>query len=972
MIGKTISHYRILEKLGEGGMGVVYKAQDTKLDRLVAMKFLPQHLISDVGEKQRFVHEAKTASALNHSNITTIYEIDEFQGQIFIVMEFIEGKTLKKIIEKKELSLKKVLDIGIQACEGLTAAHESGIVHRDIKSENIMLTPKEQVKITDFGLAKLKQADRSTQSGSTLGTAAYMSPEQASGEEVDQRSDIFSFGVVLYELLTGRLPFGGEHQAAIIYSILNEEPQPAARFNNRISPDLERIVQKTLIKEKEERYQHIDDLLADLRREKRSLEYLKTDRIPREIPVPRPKKTLLPFLIPAFIVFVMVLLYLVFQPLKMEIGPVKSVVAEENTLAVMYFENLKDKEDKDKIGEMVSELLITDLSESQYMRVVSSQRLFDILKIMGKEGIKLIDKTVAYEVAKRAQAKYMLLGKILSTKPDLVITCQLVDVGSGNVVASQRVSGPNGVNLFTLVDTLSHEIKKDLKLPALAQTEEEKPVADITTHSPEALRLYLEGNELYNKVYMKEAAEKFEKAVSRDTTFASAYLKLALCYDNLRDVGQAKTYIEKAAKFSYKVSKKEKFLIDAFHQLFQSRVQEAKQILEHMIKLYPEAKFAHNILAMLNRQMKNYEEAIAGYNKVIELDSLDKLTYNILAYTYDDAGRYDEAIKSINKYIELAPNEANPYDTRGDIYARHGEVNKAIESYNKALEKKPDFEASIQKLGAMHLYKKEFKKAEQYFIKYGDVGTKMARSMSRSNLALIPLHQGKYNQALELLKKGTAADELDGLKIQQFDKHMRMAIIYAEKKEFDNSLQNGKKLIELIKEAFPENLFLAKTFYGMFLALAGQVDSAQKISDEVKEDLKDKTEGEKSSWYFLEYLIKYHKRDFDQALKIAQLAEDDYRVNFWKAKTLLEMDMIGEAVQELERLSNWNVLEKVSRPIFTSKIPYLLGIAYEKSGWYKKAVEQYEEFLDIWKDADPGIPEVEDAKERLEKLKIES
>jgi serine/threonine protein kinase len=216
MIGKTISHYKILEKLGEGGMGVVYKAQDTKLDRLVALKFLPAHLTSDPVEKERFIHEAKAASALNHPNVITIYEVDEFEGQMFIVMEYCEGKTLKQMIEKETLPVKKVLDIAIHVSEGLTAAHSKGVVHRDIKSDNIMVSQEGQVKIMDFGLAKLKGATKLTKSGSTLGTAAYMSPEQASGEEVDQRSDIFSFGVVMYELLTGQLPFKGEHQAAIV------------------------------------------------------------------------------------------------------------------------------------------------------------------------------------------------------------------------------------------------------------------------------------------------------------------------------------------------------------------------------------------------------------------------------------------------------------------------------------------------------------------------------------------------------------------------------------------------------------------------------------------------------------------------------------------------------------------------------------------------------------------------------------
>jgi len=787
---------------------------------------------------------------------------------------------------------------------------------------------------------------------------------------VDQRSDVFSCGVVLYELLTGRLPFEGEHQAAIIYSILSEEPQSVVRFNNQVSAKLEDMVLKALAKDKEERYQHIDDLLADLRREKKNLEYTKTTRIPTESVLPKTKKSLPSLVVAIITISVLVLLFLALKVFRSGLGPGKEVQAAANILAVMHFENLKDREDKKRMGEMVSELLITDLSESQYMRVISSQRLFDILKMMGKEGHKVVDRTVASEVAHKAQAKYMLLGKILSTEPDLIITSQLVDVESGNVIASQRVSGPNGTNIFALVDSLSLEIKKDLELPALAQKEEETSVAEITTHSPEALRFYLEGNELFNKVYMKEAAEKFEQAVKIDTTFASAYLKLAFCYSNLHNIVPAKKYIARAAQFSNRVSRKEKFLIDAYAQLFQSKYKEAQQILKDMTRFYPDEKTAYEELARVSYSMGNYEEAILNYKKVIQLDSLDKLAHNMMAYAFDELDRYDEAIRAINRYIELAPDEANPYDTRGDLYARHSEADKAIESYKKALEIKPDFVASIKNIGLMYLHKREYEKARQYFQEYGDVGTKMDKSLSLTFLALIPLSQGKYNRTLDLLKKGIAADELEELKLHQHDKHMRMAIIYAEKKEFEKSLQHGERLIQLMEEAHAEDVFLSRIFYGMFLALAGEVDSAQAISKDVAKIVQDKTKDQKASWYFLELLINYHKGDLNQALKIAKLDDDDFRIRFWKAKTLLGKEMIGDVVKELETLSKWNILEKANMPIFSFKIPYLLGISYEKSGWNKKAIEQYDEFLEIMKDSDPGIPEVEDAKERIKKLRV--
>ncbi|MFC1683752.1 serine/threonine protein kinase, partial [Candidatus Zixiibacteriota bacterium] len=251
MVGKTISHYKITSKLGEGGMGVVYLAQDLKLDRQVALKFLPEHLTADEVEKERFIHEARAASSLNHSNITTIYEIDEFEGQLFFAMEYCPGRNIKELIEKDKLILKKTLDIAIQICEGLTAAHDKEVVHRDIKSENIMITPEGRAKIMDFGLAKLKGASKITSTGSTVGTVAYMSPEQAQGMDVDRRSDIFSFGVVLYEMISSHLPFKGEHEAAVIYSIVNETPEPLARYKADVPEGLQRIVTKALTKDLE-------------------------------------------------------------------------------------------------------------------------------------------------------------------------------------------------------------------------------------------------------------------------------------------------------------------------------------------------------------------------------------------------------------------------------------------------------------------------------------------------------------------------------------------------------------------------------------------------------------------------------------------------------------------------------------------------------------------------------------------------
>ncbi len=264
MIGETILHYKILEKLGEGGMGIVYKAQDTKLNRTVALKFLPSRINQDEVAKARFLQEAQAVAALNHSHICTIYSIEEFDGSVFMVMEYLEGGTLNEKIPFQKIN--DALNIAIEVGEALQEAHSKGIVHRDIKADNIMLTSKGQAKVMDFGLAKLKGALKLTRTSSTVGTLGYMSPEQIQGGEVDNRSDIFSFGVLLFEMLTGKLPFRGEHEAAIVYSIVNEEPQDIALYVPALSPLVVGLIQRCLEKDPEDRYQNMQDAVSEIRR----------------------------------------------------------------------------------------------------------------------------------------------------------------------------------------------------------------------------------------------------------------------------------------------------------------------------------------------------------------------------------------------------------------------------------------------------------------------------------------------------------------------------------------------------------------------------------------------------------------------------------------------------------------------------------------------------------------------------------
>jgi serine/threonine protein kinase len=507
MIGETVSKYRILSKLGEGGMGEVYLAEDRELNRKAALKFLPDELAANPDALARFKREAQTAAGLNHPNIVTVYEVGQHKGRPFIAMAYVDGEPLADVITRGGLGVDRIIDIAEQILDGLASAHRAGIVHRDIKPGNIFIDREGRVKILDFGLAKPGGAGKLTGELSTMGTVFYMSPEQTRGEEVDNRSDLFSTGAVLYEMLAGHPPFEGKHIAAVVYSITNEEPKPLSQLYQRIPSAMEQVVAKALAKNPDHRYQTAAEMAADLVRIRSGARPLAS----------RPGRNLLRFVVPTTVVFAAVALFFVLKPFKFQVTSDQSAVAAGSTIAVMYFENVADPEDPRRLGEIASNLLITDLSESANLQVISSQRLYDILKLQGKEGVKVIDKDTATDVAKAAKAKWMLMGSILQEEPNLIMTSSLVDVETGRVIGSQRITGEPGEQVFALVDRLSPEIRQDLALPAGTREDGDVAVADVTTHSTEAYRYYLEGMEYVNRVYQNEAKESFVRALSFDT-----------------------------------------------------------------------------------------------------------------------------------------------------------------------------------------------------------------------------------------------------------------------------------------------------------------------------------------------------------------------------------------------------------------------------------------------------------------------
>jgi len=961
--------YQVIEELGKGGMGKVYKVYDTEIQEKIALKLLKPEIAGDQKTVERFRNELRLARKIGHKNVCRMFDLNRHEGSYFITMEYISGENLKSFINRVgQLPVAKAVSIAQQVCEGLTEAHRLGVIHRDLKPQNIMIDRQGNARIMDFGIARSVKSKGITEAGIMIGTPEYLSPEQAEAKNVDHRSDLYTVGIILYEMLTGSVPFDGETPLSVAMKHKTETPRDPKELNPQIPVELSGLILKCMEKDRNRRYQKTEELLADLKQIRKNLPTTEI-RPARQKPVTSKeitvtfnlKKILIPTLVVVFIAVIAALAGL------FQFGSGTILVAgDKPSLAVMYFRNNTGEKERDHWRNALPELLITDLSQSKYLRILSMEKIYNILEDLDQLEATTYSTDVIREVGERGGAEKVLVGSYTKAEETYRINCSLLNARTGELIASESVEGSGEASFYPMVDELTRKIKSNFKMSdTQIAADLDRKVETITTRSPEAIKLYSKGRiEHLSGEYIKSLSE-MQKALKIDPEFAMAHRSVAMSYHNLGYFPAKKIALQKAFELRDRVSEKERYIIEGDYYRASEKTQgKAIKIYQKILEDYPGDLTATANLTGLFTELGRLPEALKINKENIKLGISNWITHNNLAEAYMANGLFKEAVHVIDAYREKHPGEDKFSHLISLVFINQGKYERALLELDK--DKSPEKKLDTSGLkGDIYYLKGDLKKAEMEYLKIPE-----SSKNRRTSQVVLKLTGGKFQEAAALLEQKPAVTGLLGRVYPKAGRYDEALQIY------DDGIKNAIR-----NESTREHIHYLH-LKGLAYLGKGDMETSRKIAGELKE----LTSGciSKNIGRFYKHLngrIKLSSGQYSDAIAdlkgavaLLPITEDMKKHEYplflnSLAEAYFKSGDLEKAEKTYQKIQSLKMSRLLDGDLYAKSF-YWLGKIYQQNRRKLEAVDNYQQFLDLWKSADPGLSEVEDAKKQIASLML--